>query len=341
MNIPRTKHLELQPAGFLYSQSLGISFHFSAFCCCFVTLFPVRIEKSKHFGNSARQPEVGAVLGWFGAQVLCGGVWTWDLFAQMLQATGKKSNISCSKTVLCVCPSAEPARGWNWDEMWRRKRGEIEAFSCIFLSCSPAVFCLFQGEDTMDQSMERAWISAGGAGLGPLNHSWLGGGHRIFLSEAFPSSAVQSGGGPRQCLSLLWRKHWSINDGTTTNPRGFIAVCKDGSHKQNCSRPPARARNAPGWGRCGNFVCFGLWAWPLLFCVLLPAGLYLQNGKQPACSIASVISWCSLRVYRKTRTEWSSERFWLFRKGLLMVMALNPSAVTTHSAEGVFVKRYK
>lgn len=32
----------------------------------------------------------------------------------------------------------------------------------------------------MDQSMERAWISAGGAGLVALKHSWVGGGDRNF-----------------------------------------------------------------------------------------------------------------------------------------------------------------
>lgn len=30
-------------------------------CCCFVTFYRVRKEKPKHFANSDKQPEVGAV----------------------------------------------------------------------------------------------------------------------------------------------------------------------------------------------------------------------------------------------------------------------------------------
>lgn len=101
MNIPRNKHLELQRAGFLCSQSLGIV-HILLFLCssafsyCFVTLFPVRTEKSKHFGNSAQQPEVRAsylVLYLAGAR---------DLFSQLLQATGKKNNIFPAAKLFCV-----------------------------------------------------------------------------------------------------------------------------------------------------------------------------------------------------------------------------------------------
>lgn len=70
-----SKHLELQRAGFLCSHSWGavpvLSFLCSsALCCCFVTLFPVRIEKSQHFGSSAQQPGVGQLFVIWG-QFLC------------------------------------------------------------------------------------------------------------------------------------------------------------------------------------------------------------------------------------------------------------------------------
>lgn len=67
MNIPIGEHLELQCAGFLCSQTWG-TVHIllflcsSAFRCCFVALFPVRKEKSKHFGNSAQQQKWGQLF---------------------------------------------------------------------------------------------------------------------------------------------------------------------------------------------------------------------------------------------------------------------------------------
>lgn len=150
MGIPIAKHLELQRAGFLFSQSLG-TMHIllflcsSAFCCGFVTLVPVRKEKSKHFGNSAWQPEVGAVICAVGicccwGQALCGGLCTWQVPVIFLlnccRQQERKARFPEAKRFVSLpfsfAAAAEPARGWNCEEV-RCDRENVT--SCSFFMC--------------------------------------------------------------------------------------------------------------------------------------------------------------------------------------------------------------
>lgn len=149
---------------------------------------------------------------------------------------------------------------------------------------------------SMDQSMERVWISAGGAGLGPLKHSWAGGGERNFPAHSvgdfsqlcFP---VQGGHGLRHCLSSSWIKDLSVNHQSLINPHGFIAAFRDGCvgalSTANKIVLVLLSEECAGEGRMWEFCLF--WsqslapAWTLLsVCSFQP--LPSENGNHPAWS---------------------------------------------------------
>lgn len=161
--------------------------------------------------------------------------------------------------------------------------------------------------------MERVWISAGGAGLGPLKHSWAGGGERNFPAHSvgdfsqlcFP---VQGGHGLRHCLSSSWIKDLSVNHQSLINPHGFIAAFRDGcvgalSCKQNCSCPPERGMRRGGEDVGILFVLVSESGSSMdpAFCVLIPAFTFrkwkpssVEQELLPC--LGSLLILCSLRA---------------------------------------------
>lgn len=234
---------------------LCISFYFSAVQLFVVVLLLyfllgrrspniLAILLSSRSGGSYFICTVGVCCFW--GRALCGGVCTWQVpvifLLKVLQAAGKKSNISWSKTLcvfalqLCCCSWASEGLELGWGEMWQRKWEKSQLFLEFtwgvweHLGCFPAVLsCLFQGQEGLDFCSSKTQLG------------WRKGQEFFCLCRGrlFPAqlprdtiprqSPVQGGDGWRHCLSLLWRAGLSLKWEAVINPQGFIAVFKDGS----------------------------------------------------------------------------------------------------------------